>query len=197
MGVDRKIYEEKFLPVVQPNEFVQTYPKIHYYQVNAIYTLPWIPVDVCDIKHLNAALVVNAESADIELSDIYLDDLEIGQFRFIPREDFAVTWMGKPLARPFYTIKNSTARVPTYYDDPRTNEANQYLHLHEIFQFEDTKCFAKVTCYSPIAGLASAHLDFFGYRFLLIEITKASIPAGIRPTVLPTEGYPGTVTPSS
>lgn len=197
MGVERKVYAEKFEPVVQPNEFVRTYPKNHYYVVDAIYGLPLLPVDICDagLGHLNTPLVFGVQSARFELPDIYLDDLELGQFRYIPREDFAITWMAKPLARPYYTTKNQTWQVPTYYLDPRTNVSNEHLHMTEIFQFEDTRMFAQATCYN-VVGLAAAHLDFFGYRFILVEILKTDIPAGIKPTVLVTEGYPGTVEPA-
>ncbi len=194
MGVDRRVYVEKFEPVVQPHEFLQTFPKIHYYEVQAVYTLPLLPVDICDnlTGHLNSPLAFNVATGRFELPDIYLDDLELGQFRFIPREDFAITWMAKPLARPYYTAKNQTWQVPTYYVDPRTNVANEYLHLNEIFQFEDTGMFAQATCYN-VLGLIAAHLDFFGFRFILRELKLSDIPKGIRPTVIPTEGYPGTI----
>jgi len=193
MGVDRRVYIEKFEPVVQPREYLQTYPKKHYYVVDAIYTLPLLAVNICDAGtgHLGVGLALNVQSALFELPDVYLDNKELAQFRMIPREDFALTFMAKPRARPYYTLKNSTFQVPTYYLDPRTNVSNDHLHLHEIFQFEDTGMFAQATCYNAL-GLLAAHLDFFGYRFILVEVKKNEIPPGIKPTIVPTEGYPGT-----
>ena len=192
MGVDRRVYIEKFEPVVQPHEYIQTYPKVKFYQVDAIYALPLLSVNVCDAGagHLNAPLAFGVQSALFELRDIYLDNKELAQLRMIPREDFAITSMAKPRARPYYTIKNSTFQVPTYYVDPRTNVANDHLHLHEIFQFEDTGMFAQVTCYNAL-GLVAADLDFFGYRFILVARGRKDIPNGVKPTVVPTEGYPG------
>jgi hypothetical protein len=190
--VDRRVHVETFEPVVQPNEFIQTFPKYHYYKVLAIYGLPALPVNICDAAHLNAPLAFNVQSAQFELPDVYFDNLELGQLRWIPREDFAITWMAKPLARPYYTAKNQTWQVPTYYVDPRTNEANEHLHLSEIFQFEDTRMFARATAYNAL-GIAAAHLEFFGFRFILKEIAKSVIPSGLKPTVVVTEGYPGTV----
>jgi hypothetical protein len=193
MGVDRTVYKDRrFEPIVQPREFIQTFPDVHFYKVAVIYTLPWLGVDVCDnaTGHLNAPLAFNVQSRIFELPDVYLDDGELAQYRFIPREDFVVTWIGKPRARPLLTIKNATFAVPTYYIDPRTNPANEYLQLNEIFQFEDTGMFAQVTCVNPL-GLAAAHLDFFGYRFILNEVAEGEIPAKVKPTIIPVEGYPG------
>ena len=188
--VERKVYKERFEPIVQPHEFFQTFPKIKYYEVQAIYPLPLISVDLCDANHLNATLVAAAESAETEVNDVYLDDGELSHMRMIPREDFDITWLAKPKARPFMAIKNVIAHLPTYYDDPRTNPAIEYLHLNEIFQFQDTKMWVKAT---SNVNLAAAHLDFFGFRMIIEEIAKAKVPSGIRPTVLPTEGYPGSV----
>lgn len=190
--VDRRVYVEILEPVVQPHEFIQTFPKRHYYEVLAIYGLPELPVNICDATHINAPLVLNVQSAQFELPDIYLDNLELGQYRWIPRENFGITWMAKPLARPYYTTRNQTWQVPTYYLDPRTNVANEHLHLSEIFQFEDTRMFARATCYAAL-GLVAANLDFFGFRFILSERKKTDIPQGLKPTVVVTEGYPGTV----
>lgn len=188
--VERKVYKERFEPIVQPHEFIQTFPNIHYYEVLAIFPLPLISVDICDANHLAAALVAGVESAEVEIKDVYLVDGELSHMRYIPREDFDITWMAKPKARPFYTIKNVTAHLPTYYDDPRTNPANEYLQLHEIFQFQKIKMWLKAT--SNVA-LDEAYLDFFGFRLIIDERKRAEIPKGIRPTVVPTEGWSGEV----
>ena len=50
--------------------------------------------------------------------------------------------------------------------------------------------FAQVTCYNAL-GLVAANLDFFGYRFILVARDRKDIPSGVKPTVVPTEGYPG------
>lgn len=190
--VDRGVYRKELEPIVQANEFVQTFPKIHYYRMLAVYPLPLISVDICDALtgHLNAALVAATESAEAEIPEVYLEEHEISQLRMIPREDFDVTWLAKPKARPFLTIKNVVARIPTEYDDPRTNPAIEDLNLNEIYQFEKTKMWLKAT--SNVA-LAAAHIDFFGFRFIIEEVTRAEIPKNLRPTVLPTEGWSGEV----
>jgi hypothetical protein len=190
--VDRKVYAEKFEPVVQPNEFIQTFPKVKYYVVKAIYTLPLLAVNLCDSDHLNAS-ITTSESAEVEIDDVYLDDLELAQLRMVPIEDFFVSWVAKPKARPYYTTKNKTWQVPALQDDARLNPANEYLHLNEIFQFEDTEMWIKVTSHSATIS-TTGRLAFFGYRFILQEIKETDIPKGIKPTVIPTEGYPGTAT---
>jgi len=189
MGVDRRIYREVFEPVVQAGEYIQTFPKGKYYRVRCIYTLPLLSVDLCDSEHLNGNLTTS-ESSEVEIKDVYLNELELAQLRMVPREDFAVTWLAKPKARPYMTTKNKTWQVQTVQDDPRTNPANERMHLHEIFQFEDTGMWVKAKANS--GTLSAAHLEFFGYRFILEEVEKKDIPSGIRPTVVPTEGYPGT-----
>jgi hypothetical protein len=188
--VDRKVYAEKFEPVVQAGEFIQTFPKGKYYVVKAIYTLPLLPVNLCDSDHLNAS-ITTTESAEVEIDDVYLDDNELAQLRMVPVEDFYVSWVGKPKARPYYTTKNKTWQVPALQDDARLNPANEYLHLNEIFQFEDTEMWIKVTSHSATIS-TTGRLAFFGYRFILQEVKEADIPKGIKPTVIPTEGFPGT-----
>lgn len=188
--VDRLMYKEKFEPIVQANEFLQTYPAGKYYVVRAIYTLPLLPVNLCDADHLNTS-ITTTESAEIEIDDIYLDTLEIAQLRMIPIEDFFVSWMAKPKARVYYTTKNKTWQVPALQDDARLNPANEYLQLNELFQFEDTTMFIKVTSHSATIS-TTGRLAFLGFRLLVEEITKKDIPNGLKPTVIPTEGYPGT-----
>jgi len=190
MGVDRRVYKEVFEPVVQPNEFLQTFPAGKYYRVKAIYTLPLLSVNLCDADHLNGS-ITTTESAEVEIPDVYLDGLELAQLRMVPVEDFFVSWMAKPKARPYYTTKKKTWQVPALQDDARLNPANEYLHLNEIFQFADTEMWVKVTSHS-VTIATTGRLAFFGYRLILEEVKKTDIPAGLRPTVVPTEGYPGT-----
>ncbi|MEM2849056.1 MAG: hypothetical protein QXI36_02130 [Candidatus Bathyarchaeia archaeon] len=183
--VDRKIYSEKFEPVVQPNEYIQTFPTVNYYIVKAIYPLPLLEVDLCDSDHLNANLTTT-ESAEVEIDDVYLDDLELAQLRLIPRDDFAVTWMAKPKARPYITTRNRTWQIQGIMDDARTNPANEHLQTQEIYQFEDTEFWIKAK--ANTTTLTTARLEFFGYRFILEKVTREQIPAGLKPTVIPTEG---------
>ena len=187
--VDRGVFKEKFEPILQAGEFLQTFPKKKFYVVKAIYSLPLLPVNLCDSDHLNTT-ITTAESAEVEIDDVYLDDLELAQLRMVPIEDFFVSWMGKPKARPYMTTKNKTWQIPALQDDARLNPANEYLHLNEIFQFEDTEMWIKVTSHSATIS-TTGRLAFFGYRFILEEVKEADIPRGIRPTVIPTEGYPG------
>jgi hypothetical protein len=188
--VDRGLYKEKFEPILQPGEFLQTFPTKKFYVIKAIYTLPLLTVNLCDSSHLNTD-ITTTESAEVEIDDVYLDKNELAELRMIPIEDFYVSWMGKPKARPYYTTRNKTWQVQALQDDARLNPANEYLHLNEIFQFEDTEMWIKVTSNSTtISG--TGRLAFFGYRFILQEINETDIPKGIKPTVIPTEGYPGT-----
>lgn len=188
--VDRGLFKEKFEPVVQPGEYIQTYPKTKkFYRVKAIYALPLLPVNLCDSDHLDGN-ITTSESAEIEIDDVYLDDLELAQLRVVPIEDFFVSWMGKPKARPYMVTKNKTWRIPALQDDARLNPANEFLHMNELFQFEDTEFWIKVTSHSATIS-TTGRLAFFGYRFILEEVEKADIPPNIKPTVIPTEGYPG------
>lgn len=184
--VVRGIYLEKFEPIVQPLEFLETFPKKKFYQVEMVYILPLFSVDLCDADHLNAN-VTTTESSEVEIDDIYLDDDEIAQYRVIPRDDFNITYMAKPRARQYLTIRNQIFSIPTQFDDPRTNVAIEKLNLNEIFQFENTEMWVKAT--SNTATLTAARLEFFGYRLIVTPVN--SLPNGVRATRIPTEGYPG------
>jgi hypothetical protein len=137
------------------------------------------------------ANITTTESAEVEIDDVYLETLEFAQLRVVPIEDFFISWMAKPKERAYMTTKNKVWQIPAQQDDARLNPANEYLHLNEIFQFEDTGFWIKVTSHSATIS-TTGRLAFFGYRFLLEEIKEADIPKGIKPTVIPTEGYPGT-----
>lgn len=185
--VDRGLYKKEFEPICQPGEYIETYPTKKFYLVNMVYPQPILSVDLCDATHLAASLATT-ESAEVEIDDVYVDDGEILHFRVIPRDDFAVTWIAKPKARPLLTTKNKTWELQTVLDDPRTNPAVENLQIHEFFQFEDTEFWIKAK--ANTATLSAARLIFFGWRLIVKEV--ASVPTGIRPTRIPTEGYPGT-----
>lgn len=189
MGVDRRVYREVFEPVVQANEYIQTFPAVNYYRVKCIYPLPLLPVNLCDSDHLGGDITTD-ESDEVEIPDVYLDKLELSQMRVVPIEDFFVSWMAKPKARVYLTTKKKTWQIPALQDDARLNPATEYLHLNEIFQFEDTDMWIKVTSHADTIS-TTGRLAFFGFRFILEGIVKEVIPKGLRPTVLPTEGYPG------
>ncbi len=186
--VVRGLYLKDFEPIVQPREYLETITDKKFYLVEMIYPLPLLSVDLCDADHLGANVTV-VESGEIEIDDVYLDDNEISHMRMIPRDDFFVAWMGKPRARVYYGTKNSRWQLPTMFDDPRTNPAIENLQLNEIFQFEDTAMWITATAYAGV--LATARLEFHGYRFLVTEVDKKDLPKGFRPTRIPTQGYPG------
>lgn len=182
--MERGLYLKDFEPIVQPREFLETYPTKKYYVVDIIYPLPLLEVDLTDSDHLNAA-VTTTESAEIEIDDVYLDDGEISHMRIIPRDDFRITWMGKPKARVYMTTRNKAWSIPGI-DDP-AGVAIEFLNLNEIFQFEDTEMYIKVT--ANAGSVDPARLEFFGYRMIVKEIS--SVPGGVKPTKIPVEGYPG------
>lgn len=190
MGVDRRVYREVFEPIVQAGEFIQTFPTVKFYKVLCIYPLPLLPVNMCGSEHLNAD-ITTTESAEDEIDDVYLGKNEFAQLRVVPIEDFFISWMGKPKARVYMTTRNKAWRIPAQQDDARLNPAVEYMHLNEIFQFEDTGFWIKVTSHSATIS-TTGRLAFFGFRFILKEVKKTDIPANIRPTIVPTEGYPGT-----
>lgn len=190
MGVDRKVYREVFEPIVQAGEFIQTFPTVKFYKVKCIYTLPLLVVNMCDSDHLNTT-ITTTESAEDEIDDVYLDKNELSQMRVVPIEDFFISWMAKPKARPYMTTKKKTWQIPAQQDDARLNPAVEYMHLNEIFQFEDTEMWIKVTSHGATIS-TTGRLAFFGFRNIIEEVLQKDIPTGIRPTIVPTEGYPGT-----
>ena len=185
--VERKLYAKYFEPIVQPGEYLELYPsnKKKYVLADAIYPLPLLVVDLCDADHLNTT-VTTTESGEVEIDDVYVDDNELVHMRMIPYDDFSVTWLAKPKSRVYLTIKNKTWKIPKL-DDPM-GVAVEFFNLNEVFQLEDTEMWAKVT--ANAGTLTQARLLFFGYRFILKDVT--SVPSGVKPTKIPVEGYPGT-----
>lgn len=184
--VERKLYAKDFEPIVQPGEYLEIFPKPkdNIYRAKAIYPLPLLVVDLADSDHL-ATPVTTAESAEVEIDDLYMDNLELAHLRIIPYSNFSITWMAKPKARPYMTTRNKTWKMPKL-DDPM-GVAVEFFSLNEIFQFEDTEFWIKVT--ANTGSVDPAELLCFGYRLILEAV--ASVPVGIRPTKIPVEGYPG------
>lgn len=190
--VERKLYAKTFEPIVQPREYLERYPpkkdKSNLYQVEMVYPQPLLVVDLCDSDHLGGDVTFLAETKQVKIVEVEMDGGEILHFRVIPIDDFRITWMGKPKGRPYLTTKEVTWSLQTYLDDPSTNPAIENLQLHEFFQFEDTEMW--VQAQANVADISEARLAFFGWRLLITEV--AEVPKGIRPTRIPTEGYPGT-----
>lgn len=184
--VDRVLYKREFEPIVQPGEFLMTFPAKEYYVVGMIYPLPLLSVDLCDSSHLNASLTTS-ESSETEVNDIYLDDDELAQLRMIPVDDFVVTYVAKPKASPYYTTRKKTWDLQTILDDPRSNPAIEHLNLNEIFQFEDTEMYVKAK--ANTSTLTQARLAFFGFRLIIDKITQEETK-GKHVTPIPTEGFP-------
>lgn len=187
--VERGLYLKDFEPIVQPKEYLETYQAGKFYVVEMVYILPNLEVDLCDADHLNTSLLTT-ESAEVQIDDVYLDDLEISQMRIIPRDNFRVTYLAKPKARTFLTTKNKVWQIPAVDDD--AGVGIEQLNLNEIFQFEDTVMILKAKAIS--GTLTTARLEFYGFRFIVSEVDKTKIPAGIKPTRIPTEGYAGAAT---
>lgn len=190
--VDRKIYSGVLEPVVQPGEYLEFFPRDQLKKpyvgvlVEMVYPLPLLRIDLCDADHLNASLTTT-ESAENELSDVDLDDNELGQYRLIPESDFKLTHLAMPKARPLWYTKNKTWSLQTILDDPRTNPAVEMLQHNEIFKWEDTDLYYKAQ--SNTSTLTAAYLAVFGFRFIVELIT--AFPTGIRPLRIPVTGYPG------
>lgn len=195
--VDRKINSRYFEPIVQPGEYVEFFPRsmlsdktIIGAKVKTVYPLPLLRVNLCDSDHLNGNLTTT-ESAEKELLDLYLDSNEFGQYRIIPIDDFAITHLAMPKARPLMYNQKSKFQINTIFDDARSNPAVEHLQLNEIFEWEDTEIWFKAQ--SNTSTLTAAYLAVFGYRFICAELVK-EFPTGIKPMCIPISGYPGATT---
>ena len=158
---------------------METLPYHKVYQVVWVRPLPYAEKDF--------GVIAAADQTDeIEVDTVYLDDGEIGQYRVVPvTEDVYLTYLAQPKARPQWVGKNTSFGGVRVEDTIRMNVMVQTFNLNEFYQFADTKLYMKA---GSVGGVAASIIGFFGFGLVLSDPMK-EVPAGVRPTPIPIEGY--------
>lgn len=167
-----RAFPESFEPVVRKGDNVELLKSdkdiLGYYTVKYIEPLP-------RKQHDFGAINNETSSGDTEVTDLYMNDGELAQYRMILLDDMEVT-ISQPKAKKRHATKSYVHTMTPY-----TVQAAP--HLTQFFIFEDEKVFFDVK--NPTKYVRGIHrIMYLGWRFILEKLP--SKPATF--TSIPIEG---------
>ena len=175
--VDRKIFSLHFEPVAQIDERIFLLPEKTLHEIEWIEPIPKLDLDF-------GGIAAGSTISEVEKNEIYVNDNELAQWRFIPITDKLVaTGMACPKALKCWTTKNESGNLSwnvDYMDVPV-----ETLQLTEFFQYKSkTRVFSLKN--TGTADISASIVRFYGYIFILskkieeIEKPYISIPTQSR-----------------
>jgi hypothetical protein len=159
-------YAEPFQPVAKPLEnlcLIKSGAQVQgYYVCKYVEPLPEHTYDFAP----SAGIAAGETDSENEISDLYLDDLQLGQYRFYVVDDIQVS-VRQPLAKTKWTTKGVKEML-----SPFTQQVFRGLQHMDIFVWEDEKVYfdaknpTKYTIYK-------ARVRYIGYHYILAKLEKA------------------------
>jgi hypothetical protein len=159
-------------PVVSEGQNLLVLPQVDYgyFKVLYIEALPGITVDL-------GAIAAGAETSNVEIVEIYVNDGEIAQYEIQVLDDVELK-LKQPLADTRFVAKTSTCTINLLNRD-----ANPTKNMNKIFVFEDDKVFIQAknpTRYTT----PTSRVRFMGWRFMVEKL-----PSPVSPyTAIPCKG---------
>lgn len=160
-------YQESFVPIAKVGENLCVIKGdkdiLGYYKV--LYIDP-LPEHTYDFGPAAAAGIASGSTdADNEISNLYLDDGQLAQYRFYVVDDIEVS-IKQPMAKTHWTTKGVKETLTAF-----TQQVFKGLQHMDIFVWEEEKVYfdaknpTKYTIYK-------ARVRFIGYRYILEKIEK-------------------------
>jgi len=158
--VERKIHAVQFEPLVQIGERVFLLEPVNRcFEVTLIEPLPCRDVDF-------GAIAAGGTSAEREMTEIYMPDNELGQYRFVPiTSGVKVVGHWSPRGARMYSTAEQVFEIPDIGDYADEHVAG--LQATEFYQWQDRKRYMQL--YSKSAVSASI-VRFYGYALRLREV---------------------------
>ena len=175
---DRKAFSWHFEPIVQIDEriLLMTVDGYVFGKVTWIEPIPFLEVNF-------GALDPGERSDEREMEELYVEDNEFAQYRFVIETDnIALVRHSCPRAVVYYATKSAYPIVP-----PSSSygliEPIKRFQLTEFYQYKDTSRYMQVQNVGASAT-SEAKLAFFGYLFEFEELPgKPEKPYTVIPTV--------------
>ena len=166
---ERFAFKEEFEPVVNVGEILHPLPMqgkdMDKLYVKVLY-IEALPYHERDFGPIGAGLTTGVT----ELIDVYMDDNELGQFRFVVvDDDVEIFWFAQPQASRRWVTENTQWGSLAEWADPRNNPMMEKYHLHEFFQWEDDRCWVDLT---TVGGVAASRIGFYGFRYVVEVLDK-------------------------
>jgi len=155
-------FQTEFLPVVRKGENLElinsdTGKVVGYYHVNYIEQLP-------EKIHDFDSIATEASDEDQEVTDLYMKDKQLAQYRIIPLEDIEIT-ISQPKSKKRFATKSYIHKITA-----RTNQIAP--HLTSLFVFEDEKIFFTVKNPTKYTRPMNRIL-YYGWRFCVTKLPTA------------------------
>jgi len=175
---DRKAFSWHFEPIVQIDEriLLMTVDGYVFGKVTWIEPIPSLEVDF-------GALDPGELSDEREMKELYVEDNEFAQYRFVIETDNIVLVRHScPRAVVYYATKNAYPVVPPSSSYGQIEPIKRF-QLTEFYQYKDTSRYMQVQNVGTSAT-SEAKLAFFGYLFEFEELPgKPEKPYTVIPTV--------------
>ena len=168
-------FEERLSPSVQIGDNLQLLPEDHpksgYYRVEYIEALHLISHDFGSISS-------ETETADTEISNLYMDDLELGEFVISLIDDIELM-IKQPFAKTRFKTKSLVTRITKL-----ATQLDPFLSRNRVFVIEDEKIYFVAKNPTKYAR-PSNKVSFQGWRYILTKLDVkpdryARIPVGAR-----------------
>lgn len=166
-------FRERFEPIVLIGENLHLMPDDKYYRVVFLEGLPLI-------EHDFGATSSGDELRNQEITEIYLGDNELGQYRMMVVDNLKV-YVKQPSGIGKWLTRNGQAYLIDY--STYSQAFSESLQLTEFYQWEDTPFIVDVTATAD--NTTASRLWFFGYRYVLEELKEVPQVA----TTVWTQGY--------
>ena len=162
------VYEDiKFEPIAKVGENIILVPlesysldkagRPRYFKVTHIEPLP-------AIYHDFGSISASSEVTDKEISNLYLHDNQLGQYRIYPLDDIVIK-VKQPKSSKRYATKNYVSSIDAFtYPD----------NLREIFIFEDENATYFDVSNPNNYAISKARAKFVGWKFILEPIVVTS-----------------------
>jgi len=166
-------FPTEFIPIVRKGENLElvksdTGEVVGYYNVTYIEQLP-------EKIHNFGSLAAETSADDQEVTDLYMKDNQLAQYRLIPLDDEEIT-VSQPKSKKRFATKSYVHKITA-----RTCQIAP--HLTQLFVLEDEKIFFTVK--NPSKYTRPMHrILYYGWRFCL---TKLPTPPPVY-TTIPVEG---------
>jgi len=169
-----KAFSTEFEPVAYPGENILLLPTKEAYRVEFVEQIPVIEKDF-------GALDADAETDSTKLTELELDDMQLGQYRMYFVDNVAITEFRQPFGAGRFVIKNTVGQIDQTFQNIDFTRLSQFT---EFYVFEDDVPHVKVKNISG-AALSNSRIKFFGWKYYLTKLPR--IPETYK--TVPVAGY--------
>lgn len=170
-----KAFATEFEPVAYPGENILLLPTKEAYRVEFVEQIPIIEKDF-------GALDAGAETASTKVTELELDNLQLGQYRMYIVDNIAITEFRQPFGAGRFLVKNVVPQIDSTFQSIDFTKLSQFT---EFYVFEDDVPYVKVKNLDTANAITNSRIKFFGWKYYLTKLPR--IPESYK--TVPVAGY--------